>query len=316
MQNTPMRNYSFDTLKLICAILVIFAHTPQPEIWENQITPLIRCAVPIFFMISGYFTYGKKDITHTIHKRIRQLLTIFGVVFLLYFSVFLIVNGKNSLEHLSVLLSHNFILLNTVPFSMHLWYIAAYIYVLLIILLVERFNLYKWLFFITPILLLTGLLIGKYSEILLGHYFPPNYTRNFLLTGLPFFTLGMIIKKAKKLPNIYVAAISCIVFYILGIIEFPSFEDLGMYWVSTIFLSLSIFILFTNIKQVKDNIFSKIGREDSLYIYLLHYIIAIGITLLSNTFSYLPYFSTLVTLLLTLVLIYILRKVKIIGKII
>ena len=311
-----MRNYSFDTLKLICAIFVIFAHTPQPQIWENHITPLLRCAVPIFFMISGYFTYGKYDIKHTIHKRIRQLLTIFVVVFLFYFSIFFIANGKDSLEHLSVLLSHNFILLNTLPYSMHLWYIAAYIYVLLIILLVEKYNLYNWLFYITPIILLTGLLIGKYSEILLDHFFPPNYTRNFLFTGLPFFTLGMIIKKTKQLPNIYLAGGACIVFYILGIIEFPSFEDLGMYWVSTIFLSLSIFILFINIIQVKDNIFSKIGREDSLYIYLLHYFIAIGITQLSNKYTYLPYFSAIITLSLTLILIYILRKLKIIGKII
>ena len=57
-----MRNYSLDTLKFVCAIFVIFIHTPQPEIWEIYITPLIRCAVPIFFMISGYFTYGKKDL--------------------------------------------------------------------------------------------------------------------------------------------------------------------------------------------------------------------------------------------------------------
>lgn len=313
---TPMRNYSLDTLKLICAIFVIFAHTPQPGIWENYITPLLRCAVPIFFMMSGYFTYGKKDIKHTIYKRITQLLTIFVIVFLFYFSLFMIANGKDSLEHLSVLFSYNFILLNTVPYSMHLWYIAAYIYVLLIILLVDKYNLYNWLFYITPILLLSGLLIGKYSEILLSHYYPPNYTRNFLFTGLPFFTLGMFIKKAKQLPNIYIAGISCIVFYILGMIEFPSFEDLGMYWVSTIFLSLSIFILFINIIQVKDNIFSKIGREDSLYIYLLHLFIAIGITQLSNKLTFLPYFSALITLSLTLFLIYILRKLKIIGKII
>lgn len=311
-----MRNYSFDTLKLICATFVIFIHTPQPEIWENHITPLVRCAVPIFFMISGYFTYGKKDIIQTVHKRIKQLLTIFSVVFFSYFSVFLIANGKDSLEHLSVLLSHNFILLNTVPYSMHLWYIAAYIYVLLIILLVEKHNLYKWLFYITPILLLIGLTIGKYSEIIFGNCFPTNYTRNFLFTGLPFFTLGMIIKKTKRLPNIYIAGASCIVFYILGLVEVFYVENLGDFYASTIFLSLSIFILFTNIKQDKDNVFSKKGREDSLYIYLLHFIIATCITLLSNTFSYLPYFSALITLLLTFVLIHILRKLKFIGKII
>ena len=311
-----MRNYSFDTLKLLCAIFVIFIHTPQPEIWGNYITPLIRCAVPIFFMISGYFTYGKKDITHTIHKRITQLLKIFCVVFLFYFSFSLLANGKDSFKHLSFFLSHSFILLNSVPCSMHLWYIAAYIYVLIIILLVERFNLYKWLYITTPILLLTALTIGKYSEIILGLRLPTNYTRNFLFTGLPFFALGMIIKKAKQLPNIYIAAVSCIVFYILGLIEVLYVNNLGDYYASTIFLSLSIFILFTNIKQVKDNIFSKVGREDSLYIYILHFIIATGITLLSNTFSYLPYFSALITLILTLVLIYIMKKLKFIGKII
>ena len=311
-----MRNYSLDTLKLICAIFVIFIHTPQPEIWANYITPLIRCAVPIFFMISGYFTYGKKDIKNTIYKRIKQLLTIFSVVFILYFLFSFIANGKDSLQHLSVLFSYNFIFLNSVPYSMHLWYIAAYIYVLLVILLVDRFNLYKWLFFITPILLLTALVIGKYSEYVLGHCFPSNYTRNFLFTGLPFFALGMIIKKAKSLPNIYVAGISCIIFYIWGIIEVINIKNLGDYYASTIFLSLSIFILFINIQQVKDNIFSRIGRENSLYIYLMHFFIATGVTLLSNKYTYLMYFSALITLLLTLALIYTLRKLKIIGRII
>ena len=55
-----MRNYSIDTLKFICAFLVIFIHTPQPDVYYIAITPISRCAVPIFFMISGYYTFGKK----------------------------------------------------------------------------------------------------------------------------------------------------------------------------------------------------------------------------------------------------------------
>ncbi len=311
-----MRNYSIDTLKLICAIFVVFIHTPQPEIWEIYITPLIRCAVPIFFMISGYFTYGKNNLIHTLYKRIIHLITILGIVFFFYLSIFFIVNGKDSLEHLSILFSYNFFLLNSVPYCMHLWYIVAYIYVLLIMLMVEKYNLYKWLFFLTPILLLTALTIGKYSEIILGNCYPTNYTRNFLFTGLPFFALGMIIKKAKQLPNVYITGVGCIVFYILGIIEVINIKGLGDWYASTIFLSLSVFILFINIKQGKDNILSKVGREDSLYIYLLHFIIATGITILSNRFPHLPYLSAVITLSLTLILIYILRKLKIIGKII
>ncbi len=55
-----MRNYSIDTLKLICAIIVIYAHTPQTAICKIGLTPLTHCVCPIFFMISGYLTYGKK----------------------------------------------------------------------------------------------------------------------------------------------------------------------------------------------------------------------------------------------------------------
>lgn len=47
------RNYSIDILKFICAILVVFLHTDC--VYHDYILPLTRCAVPCFFMISGYF---------------------------------------------------------------------------------------------------------------------------------------------------------------------------------------------------------------------------------------------------------------------
>ena len=48
----------------------------------------------------------------------------------------------------------------------------------------------------------------------------------------------------------------------------------------------------------------------------MHFFIAIGLTPFCNKYIYLPYFSAFITLSLTLFLIYILRKLKIIGKII
>ena len=51
-----MRNYSFDVLKLFLALLVVFIHIHVP--WREVILPLTRCAVPCFFMISGYFLYN------------------------------------------------------------------------------------------------------------------------------------------------------------------------------------------------------------------------------------------------------------------
>ena len=56
-----MRNHSFDILKLFLALLVVFIHIHVP--WRDSILPLTRCAVPCFFMISGFFLYNLNSAT-------------------------------------------------------------------------------------------------------------------------------------------------------------------------------------------------------------------------------------------------------------
>ena len=54
------RNYSIDILKFICATLVVFLHTKCA--YQDIVLPLTRCAVPCFFMISGYLVYKEGGI--------------------------------------------------------------------------------------------------------------------------------------------------------------------------------------------------------------------------------------------------------------
>lgn len=61
------RNYSIDLLKFICAVLVVFLHTPC--IYHKFINPITRCAVPCFFIISGYLLYNKNGINPERLKR-------------------------------------------------------------------------------------------------------------------------------------------------------------------------------------------------------------------------------------------------------
>lgn len=44
------RNHVIDLLKFTCAILVVFLHTKSA--YHDALTPITRCAVPCFFMIS------------------------------------------------------------------------------------------------------------------------------------------------------------------------------------------------------------------------------------------------------------------------
>ena len=67
------RNNSIDNLKAICTFLIVCIHVPFPgEIGAYFIT-LTRIAVPIFFMITGFFYL---DIIFY-HKEVKQIKKIF-----------------------------------------------------------------------------------------------------------------------------------------------------------------------------------------------------------------------------------------------
>lgn len=57
------RNHSIDSLKLVCALLVVFIHCKYP--YRDVVIPLTDVAVPLFFCISGYFVSGRTQLeTH------------------------------------------------------------------------------------------------------------------------------------------------------------------------------------------------------------------------------------------------------------
>lgn len=88
-----------------------------------------------------------------------------------------------------------FLIFNENPFAGHLWYLGAYLYVLLIMVAVDKYNLWKYMLWFTPLLLMGDLVLGKYSLLLLGKEYPFVYVRNFLFVGIPYFMLGIWFKK-------------------------------------------------------------------------------------------------------------------------
>ena len=59
-----------DVLKFMLSITIVATHT---SLLEGYITPLVRLAVPAFFMISGYFFFGRINSCDTDEKQIRYL---------------------------------------------------------------------------------------------------------------------------------------------------------------------------------------------------------------------------------------------------
>lgn len=74
------RFYNFDTLKIICAIFIVFLHVHTP--FQEYILPLTRCAVSCFFIISGFLIYSddKLYFEKRLKRGIKRMLGIlFGV---------------------------------------------------------------------------------------------------------------------------------------------------------------------------------------------------------------------------------------------
>lgn len=173
-----------------------------------------------------------------------------------------------------------FILFNENPFGFHLWYIGAYLYVLIIILYLEKCNKLSYIYWSIPILLLLDLCFGKYSLVLWHKEFPFYYVRNFACVGLPYFTIGMLLKRHKSrvlnFDNLQILASGGVILFSLTSLA----EDRLLTWfdmnatrdhyISSTFLAVSLFLLFLSLKQSKVNVFSKLGEKDSLYIYIFH----------------------------------------------
>ena len=137
-QIAKSRYDGFDILKCVCAFLVICIHIPFPGVLGEYIKSLSRIAVPVFFMITGFF-YRNIIIKETEWKQIKKISLMLAASLLLYFlwDIFkLIIKSESFIEYIKNEISIKniigFALLNRTPFSIHLWYLSAILYILLI----------------------------------------------------------------------------------------------------------------------------------------------------------------------------------------
>lgn len=270
------RNYAIDTLKMLCAVLIVFLHVPTPL--RGFYEPIIRCGVPCFFLISGYLLYGEKmqEKTRKSIKRIFTLTVWSSVIYLVYSSLL-------SRGNLIVLLPTaqswiDFIFFNENPWAGHLWYLSAYLYVLIIVSGLKSERSHNIAFACIPFLLLTDLALGFYSNALWGKIFPVCYVRNFLCVGLPYFLLGCFLKKKSIINNKSILLLGGVIFLLTSYAEKYCLSKAGLngireHYLSTTFLSVCVFLLFIKHKQASETFISYMGKELSLYIYVFHPII-------------------------------------------
>lgn len=272
-----IKNNTLNLIKAIAAISVVFIHIKFPNEAGNIITSLARFAVPFFFMTSGYFAYQSNYNKERNLRNIKKILkiTLFALIGyfiwkIIYYNYYgnldLLYNRLTDKEFIKIFFQYNKTVL-----GMHLWYLLALIYIYIMYYFIDKYQVHKVSYYLIPLILIINILLGEIS-IFNNIKIEYETTRNFILTGFPFFMIGNLINYNKdkfKFKN-KTLVLSIIAFTILTIIEYEIVGSCDIY-ISTIFLATFIFLYGIKNPNIvgEKNILSIVGEKYSLYIYIL-----------------------------------------------
>lgn len=282
------RNYLIDAIKCLACFGVVMIHMPTQHFGDEfyyMETVLGRCGVPIFFMISGYFAarHVKKDPENSgrwFLKNALRMIWQFVIFSVIIFAFYRLGNLLFQMEDMTFTIDkdHIFRLLvfNDPLFGGVLWYLLAYAYCLLIYAAASHFKMgYRLLALVSPLLLLLYYILGRYSVLFFGESLPYYWSRNFLITAIPMFTLGFVMPELniKWLTNQNILILSIISVLLLFAECMAFYTSLPIGRNNFIFnMPLSFLIVYyathqPKITVPKDNLLAVIGKKYSLYIY-------------------------------------------------
>lgn len=268
------KNRCFDFLKGMACIGVVFIHIIFPGIFGEIIIKAARFAVPLFFMISGYYLWNDNTeaIIQKIPEKIKRLvkLTIISVlIYALY--AFIFDRGMYNVNFIRVILialvindtSHLFC-------AWQLWYLIALIYTYIVIFYLLKWNKLSLMRVTVPMLLVLRLALGFSDTYALVFH------QSYLFAGIPYVLIGMYVAKLKAEEGIsskynrvfIVSAILGLLFSFIGIMNVP-IKGIGE--IGTIVYSVCLFVLGAcNGELVINRTIEKIGEKLSLFVYVMH----------------------------------------------
>lgn len=318
--NNENRFNGLDILKSICAYMVVFIHCCGETIFEQYTSSVFRIAVPIFFMITGFF-YKKtiedgKEIIQI--KKIIKLIVFSNLFYLAFYFIRLSLNGTFGVWFTDIVDSHSLIdilIFNVDPILHRLWYLNALLYCLIIAYFINKAQKMDLLVKISPILIIIGLLLGSYSMVVFDKTLPEQYCRNFITIALPFFAIGYEVNKKQYKCNNTKLVVFSIISLFLNIVEIYLLKKIGKFsgcemFVFTPALAICVFLLFLDIKVNLSKLLSSIGKKHSTNIYIFHKFIEIYVIIIINHIPMLKPVTSLIVYIGSIVFSIMFNKIR------
>ncbi|MCS3605342.1 acyltransferase [Erwinia rhapontici] len=268
-----MRNNTLDIIKLIACLSVISLHVAGfPELPEWMLTPInlmARWAVPFFFLISGFYLASKDKMG--VFVKIKKTV----VVFLVASAIYLFFIFFNSRFNISSVISEGLGLKFFITGSyVHLWFLCALVYGCLMF----SFFIGKHKSFFPLALAITIALSYWVLDVLNSTSFSLSGFFIFrLLLSFSMMWCGYIVAKSNHRLSMSSSIVIIALSAFLMIVEvYGLYHQFGFKLEGRQFplfcapMAYGIFMLSLAV-ATKNNILSKIGRDYSLGIYIVHY---------------------------------------------
>lgn len=278
------RNYFLDFWKFMAAIGVIIVHVPLNGLAGTLGAAVGTWGLGLFALISGYACYGEKDVMcGKVLKRLKRngIITAISVAAYITFSYFIyrgdgMVNAwkfafKKPMTYIRMILAGDLEFF----YASHLWYIIGLLWCYIIFYILLRINRKKLFYILTALFLILRVVVDTYVNSVEASW---HYSGNAIIGVLPMMLLGYVIADKKdslmKIPTwvlILASTVSAAAMFLSVCF------DVGGLNISQLFKVICAFFVFTlGIKKpdwyvIKPLAF--LGREDSLYIYLCHFMI-------------------------------------------
>ena len=284
------RNVYLDLFKYFLCFLVIAIHLAGES---YSYFPLYRLAVPMFFIISGYFNYSpdKSQAEKRARGFIKRTAWYMAVGFMIYIAfdfVMCYVDGHGVGYYFTTLFYENpifdFLFLNR-PITYtgaQLWFLIALFVVSLVHYALVRFDKLHYYKVIIPVCFAIYFFFAGYMYLFQDTDMPIRYTRNAWFFGLPNFALGYLLARVdfhKKPWYKYIYLVAGVICFLLQIVEYKLLEtpniSLEMY-VSGVLSAVLLMQFFLGIKNANCTFYYKwVGKNGPFYVYILHMAVAV-----------------------------------------
>lgn len=205
---TNTRNLTLECCKLIAACFVVFLHIPFPGNFGILVVCLSRFAVPLFFAVSGWFSYGSEP--QKLLRRLKHILLLEltgDCIYIGWRCIREVLSGEILLDCLLRQLPDGqtlklWLLWNVDPFGGHLWYLSAtalcYILLWAYTRLQKGKKRYHGLYAASIPLLAVCFAMSEFSGFT-GIHVDYRIYRSGIFLGVPMFCLGMFLRQYGRI---------------------------------------------------------------------------------------------------------------------